>query len=52
MTRTPQNVTVIVAGINGLFAANDRVRTGHQVNLLERNDRLGSACVSVSCCAI
>ena len=46
MTKTPQNITVIGAGINGLVAANYLVRTGHQVTLLERNEPLGGACVS------
>ena len=46
MTKTPQNITVIGAGINGLVAANYLVRAGHQVTLLERNDRVGGACVS------
>jgi phytoene dehydrogenase-like protein len=46
MTKTPQNITVIGAGINGLVAANYLARAGHQVTLLERNDRVGGACVS------
>ncbi len=46
MTKTPQNITVIGAGIKGLVAANDLVRAGYQVTLLERNDRVGDACVS------
>ena len=46
MTKTPQNITVIGAGINGLVAANYLVRAGHQVTLLERNDRVGGACIS------
>jgi phytoene dehydrogenase-like protein len=46
MTKTPQNITVIGAGINGLVAANYLVRAGHQVTLLERNVRVGDACVS------
>jgi phytoene dehydrogenase-like protein len=51
MTRTPQSITVIVAAINGLVAASDLMRAGHQATLLERNDRLGSACASASCFA-
>jgi phytoene dehydrogenase-like protein len=46
MTKAPQNITVIGAGINGLVAANYLVRAGHQVTLLERSDRVGGACVS------
>jgi phytoene dehydrogenase-like protein len=46
MTKSPQSITVIGAGINGLVAANYLVRAGHQVTLLERNDRVGGACVS------
>jgi len=46
MTKTPQNIIVIGAGINGLVATNYLVRAGHQVTLLERNDRVGGACVS------
>jgi phytoene dehydrogenase-like protein len=46
MTNTPQNITVIGAGINGLVAANYLVRAGHKVTLLERNDWVGGACVS------
>ena len=46
MTKTSQNITVIGAGINGLVTANYLARAGHQVTLLERNDRVGGACVS------
>jgi phytoene dehydrogenase-like protein len=46
MTKTPQNITVIGAGINGLVAANYLARAGHRVTLLERSDRVGGACVS------
>ncbi len=44
MTKTPQNITLIGAGINGLVAANYLARAGHQVTLLERSDRDGGAC--------
>ncbi|MFV2090711.1 MAG: phytoene desaturase family protein, partial [Pseudomonadales bacterium] len=46
MTKTPQNITVIGAGINGLVAANYLARAGHQVTLLERSDQVGGACIS------
>jgi len=46
MTKTPQNITVIGAGINGLVAANYLARAGHQVTMLERADRVGGACIS------
>ena len=46
MTKPPQNITVIGAGINGLVAANYLARAGHTVTLLEREDRVGGACVS------
>jgi len=48
MTKNPQNITVIGAGINGLVAANYLARAGHQVTLLERSDRVGGACVSAT----
>ncbi len=46
MTKTPQNITIIGAGINGLVAANYLARAGHKVTLLERKDWVGGACVS------
>ncbi len=45
-TKTPQNFVVIGAGINGLVAATYLARAGHQVTLLEPNDRVGGARVS------
>ncbi len=39
MTKSPQNISVIGAGINGLVAANYLARAGHRVTLLERSDR-------------
>ena len=46
MTKTPQNIAVIGAGINGLVAANYLARAGLNVTLLEHKDRIGGACVS------
>ena len=46
MTKTPQNITIIGAGINGLVAANYLARAGHQVSLLESKDWVGGACMS------
>ncbi len=43
MTKSPQNISVIGAGINGLVAANYLARAGHRVTLLERSDRQGLA---------
>jgi phytoene dehydrogenase-like protein len=39
-------IVVVGAGINGLVAANYLQRGGCQVIVLERNDRVGGACVS------
>ena len=39
-------MVIIGAGINGLVAANLAQRSGWQVTLLERSDRVGGACVS------
>ncbi len=39
-----KKVTVIGAGINGLVAANYLQRSGCEVTLLERNERVGGAC--------
>jgi phytoene dehydrogenase-like protein len=46
MTITPQNITIIGAGINGLVAANYLVRAGLKVTLLESKDWVGGACIS------
>ncbi len=46
MTNTPQNITIIGAGINGLVAANYLARAGHQITLLESKDWVGGACIS------
>ncbi len=43
MTKSPQNISVIGAGINGLVAVNYLARAGHRVTLLERSDRQGLA---------
>ena len=46
MAFSPQKITIIGAGINGLVAANYLAREGHQITLLERKPRVGGACVS------
>jgi monoamine oxidase len=38
------NIAVIGAAINGLVAANNLQRAGHQFTLLERSNRDGGAC--------
>jgi len=38
MTKNPQNITVIGAGIHGLVATNYVARAGHRVTLLERSE--------------
>ncbi len=45
---TPQSITVIGAGINGLVVANYLARAGHRVTLLERAQQVGGACVSAT----
>ena len=48
MTKAPQNVAVVGAGINGLVAANYLQRSGCAVTLIERAERVGGACVSAT----
>ena len=42
-----RHAVIIGAGINGLVAANYLRRAGFHVTLLEREDRVGGACVGV-----
>ena len=42
---TPQ-IVIVGAGINGLVAANYLQRAGCRVTMIERNERVGGACVS------
>ena len=44
MTKSPQNISVIGTGINGLIAVNYPARAGHRVTVLERSDRHGGTC--------
>jgi phytoene dehydrogenase-like protein len=39
ITESPQDISVIGAGINGLVAVNYLAGAGHRVTLLERSDR-------------
>ena len=43
-----KNIVIIGAGINGLVAAHYLQRAGYQIDLVERKQRVGGACVAAT----